>query len=483
MSARVRLLLASTGDRVEGRHRLRLAPRDPGRTRYRLWLGEEVEVLGVETPWGKVEVTRVGEALDFELPYRPYRESFEVEVRTRVEVSSSFPRLPVLWSPGLPGPRPPTQLDLRLPAGRVALTTAALVERRPLSGGTQERRRFQAGALPDLRFGPWSVRSSSRVELLTLEEGEGRTGPLGDFLEAVLARVDAVLGRAPGPARVRPRLVVVERPRGLSLEASPGRVVLDPDDDSWRGSWLGLARRGVEARWPGGGGETGWADEAAIELLARAATRAAGQPAPRDQGAYREGPLGPPPRGGWNPARRRWQEACRVRGVRVLRGLRAILGADGLRSALTRLAAAPGPRGTEALVDALPAEAGGARDYVRKLASGRGLDFRVEEIRGSLGRTREGFQEAAFRTQVRLRLGRGMRFQQPVPVPVLVETDRETVRRVVEWERPDQQVVVDTMGRVRRVRVDPQGLFPDPRPENNQLTYAGRYPRTGVIGG
>jgi hypothetical protein len=150
-----------------------------------------------------------------------------------------------------------------------------------------------------------------------------------------------------------------------------------------------------------------------------------------------------------------------------------VLGKQAFRELLVRLRdRAPQGSGTPELEVAV-ARPELAPFFRGVVARGHGLDFKVEEIQARAALRRGDLQGDVYRTRIRLRLGRGESFRGPVLL--LLETDYGSVRKLVDWKQPDTEIEVQTRSRVRRVRIDPAGWYPDPRLGNNELAFDGNY--------
>ncbi len=468
-----RLVLLPGEEVLEAETRLRLRPDSRDRTTYALWLDPAVEVLGIETPWGRLEVARRGPALTLELPYRPYRDLFEIRIRTRIEGPGTLPLLASggLYAPVAAGPFPGGDLELVTPTGRSALVPGRLAGRAPDRFGTAHRFVLPVGALPGMQLGGWELAAGSRCELLVpLGLGAGAEEVVR-FLDGVIARTAAILGLPDSG-----RLVAVVPEPGKAVPSRPGLLVLDPDQD-WSRSWSSLAERAVHGLRGLDPGATAWVDEALARVLVRQAVPrgAAGAPPPRPE-AFREGRMQPRPRGGWSRAVADWTEDSRSRGELVLRGLSRVLGPEGWKAVLAALGSRQGvPTGGDELQGLVSDPA--ARRYLQLVTDqGQGLDFRIEEIRAGAAVVRDGSEGSAFTTRVRLRLSRGLVLR--APVPVVLHTDLGKVSRRIAWERPDQEFEVTTRSRVRRVEIDPAGWYPDPDRANNRLAHHDLYTRS-----
>jgi hypothetical protein len=455
-------------------HRLAIRPLDQTLRRYRLWLDPQVELRGVETPWGTPQVARAGAALDIELPYAPYREEFEVRLRTR---HATGPRrvhsLPaeVPWSPAPGGPEPPTELAVRVPHTWAPLVNGSPAGVDPREDGAVHRFVTRGATTPGVSVGPWTPLRGPRVDFLVPGRPSANDQALADFLE----RTAVLAAEAMGKPETWRLAVVLKPARGTVPQAS-GRLVLDPRDETWTESWDELARRALRAAWPVPVEEGSWLDEAVPAYLAVIAAAQDGPP------RWPEEPhvgvrLGPRPGRGWDRSTQRWARDSRRRGVPVLRALRAALGQEGFRDLLRELAArGPAPGTTEALQELV---AGHDLDgFLRGVVSrGEAMDLRVEEILASDARRRGDFQGDVYHTRIRFRMSRGASFRGPVPV--VIETDFGVLKRMLDWTKPDQELDLWTRSRVRRAIIDPERWYPDPNRSNNTLEFRGTYRMAG----
>lgn len=452
--------------------RLTLVPDDFTRTEYRFWLDPSVELTRVEGPLGALEPERRGSECRLRFPYPPYRRELEIRFLGRWKTEGPVLSMPrrTPWIPEAGGPGPATEVRILAPTRWTGFAEGRLLAREARTGATLARFQTPGGVTPALGVGPWVGLSGRWVDLYSLGRLDRGDRELADFLDGCLE-----LGRrATGFPEEGSRMPVVVLPDGFRPVVGPGTLLLAQSDEGWRQSWPELARRLLRAAWPVERSRGGWVDEAVPAYLAQVAGARGERPAWPGELAE-DAPLGPPPEGDWERHWLSWAAQARVRGVRVLRALRGALGREaflGLFRSLRQRAGSGEGTGTEELrqLVARPSLDGFFRAVVTR---GHGLDFKVEEIRARGARRRGDLQGDVYGTWVRLRLGRGEPFRGPVPL--LLETDLGSVRKVVDWKRPDMELELHTRSRVRRVRIDPGGWYPDPRPDNNTLAFQGFY--------